>query len=150
MEYYHVLCLLVFENKCTMCRESEIPIEDLSEVDCASISSNEVQNLNEKIEKIEKACVEFYTNKYKKKEYTMKDMHISLKGRTNSQIYIFVDTENGNSILKVCEGMVVENEDLHEHGVDEVYIEKRKTLPNEETIKRDIGPYSNDLSLMFE
>lgn len=130
LEHFHVSCLLVFDDKCTTCRENEIPVEEISELDSQSISSNDnnIENLDNKIEELENKTVEYYTTKYGKTGVFYDGYAYYLKRQNKfSDVYI-CRHRNCQSILKVCEGAVVENEDLHDHEMDLVYAEIRKTM----------------------
>lgn len=128
LEYFHVSCRLVFDSVCKNCRENKIDVDELSEVDSSSQNSDEAQDMNEKIQNLEDTSVEFYKTKHGKTGVFFGGYAFYLK-RENKFSSVYICRErNCKSILKVLDGIAIENEDLHDHGMDEVYIERRKTL----------------------
>lgn len=154
MEQFHVSCRLVFDGICTNCRVNQIPVDELSEIDeisDASSNNDQPRNFDEEIEKLEKSSVEFYKTKYGKTGVFFNGYAFFLKRENKfSRIYICRD-RHCKSTLKVQDGFVVEDEDLHDHGLDEVYIAIRKTLNEMKTkAKETLDPipmiYSECLS----
>lgn len=124
MESFHVGCELVFDEKCSPCRNKMNPEEyTISDDSSKSSSSEEIDYDNTESKK-----VEYYTTKYGNHGIYIDGYSYVLKRKNKfSEVYI-CRASQCKSTVKICEGVVEEEDDFHEHEIDTIYILKREAM----------------------